>query len=293
MPFPVLLLALQQACVQVSGDRITAGDLAPVITAFERLDPATPLGYAPMIGVVRWLGRKDLAAAFGGPGAAPELPAGICVVRKTVRPNESMLIDAMRKALPPDATVSILRGPAGAVAEGELVFSCSGMRPTGLPGVYSWSGRVRPAGGGRSVSVSAVVKIRIQRPILIAKRSLPAGSTIAEGDLAVEIREVGWPPPDLPGDPAVYVGWRTKRPLEAGDAIDRRWLAAPLAAKPGSRVALSVEQPGARLRVEALALTGGRTGDTIFVKSPFAAVRVRARLTGPGEAVLAEEAIRR
>jgi flagella basal body P-ring formation protein FlgA len=293
MPLPALLLALQQACVQIAGDRITAGDLAPVIEAFERLDPSTPLGYAPMIGVVRWLGRKDLAAPFGGAESAPELPPGVCVVRKTVLPDESVLAAAMRKALPPDASVSILRGPAGAVAEGELLFPCSGIRPAGLPGVYSWSGRVRPAGGGRSVTVSAVVKIQIQRPVLIAKRSLPVGSTIAEGDLVVETREVSWPPPDPPGDPAVYVGWRTRRALEAGDAVDRRWLAAPLAAKPGSRVALSVEQPGARLRVEALALTGGRTGDTILVKSPFAAARVRARLTGPGEAVLAEEAIRR
>lgn len=291
MPLLLLLLALQPACVEVGGDRITAGDLARAVGAFQMLDPATPLGYAPMTGVVRWLARKDLAAAFGGAGSAPELPPGICVVRRTARPNGDELAAAMRKALPPDAALSILRGPAAAVPEGEFVFQAAGIRPTGQPGVYSWGGRVRPAGGGRSASVSVVVRIQIRRPELIARRSLPAGASISEGDLAVETREVGWPPPTAPEDPATYAGWRTRRPLEAGEVVDPRWLTAPLAAKPGSSVALSVERAGARLRVEARALTGGRTGDTILVKSPFAPARVRARLTGPGRAVLAEEAM--
>lgn len=288
MSFPVLLLALQMGCVEVAGDRITAADLATAVPAFQKLDPAAPLGYAPMTGVMRWLTRRELKALLGGAGVAPELPPAICVVRKAVRPGEDVLAAAMRKALPTDATVVILRGPAAAVPEGELVFQPTGIRPTSLPGVYSWSGRIRPAGGGRSVTVSAVVKIQVRRQVLIAKRTLPAGSILGEGDLAAETLDVGWPPPDPPDAPGAYIGWKTRRPLQAGEIVHERWLAAPLAVKPGSPIALSVEQAGARLRVEALALTGGRKGDTILVKTPFAAARVRARLTGPGEAVLEE-----
>lgn len=289
----VLLLAPRMACVEVAGDRITAGDLAPAVAAFRNLDPSIPLGYSPMLGAVRRLSRKTLAAALGSAAALAELPPEVCVVRKAVPLREEALLAAMRKGLPPEATVAILRGPSAPVPEGEPVFHPAGIRPTGLPGVYSWCGRVRPAGGGRSVPISAVVRIRIERRVLVAKHSLPAGTIVAEGDLAAELRDPGWPPPAPAEEPTHYAGWKTRRRIEAGEVVDPRWLAAPLAAKPGSPIALSVEQPGARLRVEALALTAGRTGDTILVRSPFAAARVRARLTGPGEAVLAGEAIGR
>lgn len=288
-----LLLQISGQCVEVAGDRILAGDLAAAAPAFQRLDPATPLGYSPVAGIVRWLSRKEMAAAFGDGGEALDLPSRLCVVRRHSIPDELALLSAMRKALPHDADVSIVRRPEAPVPEGEYVFAPGGIRASGSPGVYQWRGRVQPAGGGRSVALSVMVRIRIQRPVLIAKRSLPAGSSIAEGDLAAEVREVGWPPPAPPENPQDYIGWRTRRPVEAGDRVDPHWLVAPLAAKAGSPVSLRVEQDGARVRMEALALTGGRPGDTVFVKSPFTAARIRARLTGPGEAVLAAEEPRR
>lgn len=291
MPSLALLLALQTACVEVAGDRITAGDLAPVIAAFQKLDSATPIGYAPMAGIVRWLSRKEMAAALGTAAASTELPPRVCILRKTMEPSEEALAAAMKKALPADASLSILRLSGAAVPEGELHFPLTGIRPTGQQGVYCWTGRVHPAGGGRSVTLAAVVRIRLLRPLLIAQRSVAAGAILAEGDLATEVREIGWPPPPEAPDPAIYVGWKTRRPLEAGKPVDPVVLTAPLAVRPGSRVILSLEQSGARLRIETQALTGGRLGDTILVKGPFAAARIRARLTGPGEATLAQEAL--
>lgn len=289
MPF-LFLLALQTACVEVAGDRITAGDLAPVIAAFQRLDSATSLGYSPAPGIVRWLGRREMAVALGAAATPAELPPRICIVRKTVKPSEEALATAMKKVLPPDASLSILRLPAADVPEGEHQFPLSGIRSAGQHGVYCWTGRVLPAGGGRSVTLAALVQIRLHRRVLIAQRSLPAGSIITAGDLAAEIREVGWPPPPEAPDPAALEGWKTRRSLEAGQVVDHRWLVGPLTARPGSPVVLAVERAGAKLRIETQALTGGRLGDTILVKGPFAATKLRARLTGPGEAVLTQEA---
>lgn len=284
-----LLLQISGPCVEVVGDRILAGDLAAAAPAFQKLDPATPLGYSPMAGIVRWLSRKEMAAAFGDGDETLDLPSRLCVVRRQSIPDELALLSAMQKVLPEDAEVSIVRRPDAPVPLGEYVFAPGGIRASGSPGVYHWRGRVQPAGGGRSVPLAVTVRIRIQRPVLVARRSLPVGSIIAEGDLAAEARDVGWPPPNPPESPREYLGWKTRRKLEAGDTVDPRWLAAPLAAKAGSRVSLMVEQNGARVRLDALALTGGRPGDTVFVKSPFTAARIRARLTGPGEAVLAAE----
>ncbi|MGB9612166.1 MAG: hypothetical protein ACPL7M_14440, partial [Bryobacteraceae bacterium] len=66
------------------------------------------------------------------------------------------------------------------------------------------------------------------------------------------------------------------------------WLEPPLAAAAGSPVTVLADRAGARVRVETVALTGGRVGETILLKGPFQTGRIRARLTGPGEAVLLE-----
>ncbi|MCS7043047.1 MAG: flagellar basal body P-ring formation chaperone FlgA [Bryobacteraceae bacterium] len=289
MLIAALLLLFPPACVEVAGDRIRAQDLAAAVPALRQADPATPIGYAPMPGIVRWLARREMLAALGGAPAVPELPSRVCVVRKSGAASLEGMLAAMRKALPPDGTVSVLRGPAGPVPEGEYVFSPTAIRPSGIPGVYNWSGRIQPAGGGRSVPISAVVKIEIRRPVLVAKRAIAAGAAIGEGDLEAEIREVGWPPPAPAEAPSAFAGWKARRRLEAGEKVDPKWLIAPLAVQAGSRVSLTVKETESSVRVDVVALTGGRPGETILVKSPFTSERIRARLTGPGEAVLARK----
>ncbi|MCX7604295.1 MAG: hypothetical protein N2036_09490, partial [Bryobacteraceae bacterium] len=83
MLIAALLLLFPPACVEVAGDRIRAQDLAAAVPALRQADPATPIGYAPMPGIVRWLARREMLAALGGAPAVPELPSRVCVVRKS------------------------------------------------------------------------------------------------------------------------------------------------------------------------------------------------------------------
>lgn len=281
-----LLMAFVVPCIEVAGDRILARDLAHVVPAFERVDPSAVVGYAPNPGLVRWLLRSELSAVLGAGMPEADLPHRICVVRKARVPGNDELLEAMRKVLPADAEVTLVRAPSLPIPAGAIEFHTSGIRSSGLPGIYTWKGRIVPSGNGRSVPVTVVVRIRLERVVLVAGRTVAAGSLITAGDLQKEVREVGWPPPQPIEEGQTFEGWKARRRLEAGTILDPDWLAPPLAVKRGEKVTLVAEQQGAVLRTETTALTGGRAGDLIFVRSPFSSRRIRARLVRMGEALV-------
>lgn len=284
-----IFLAMQSACVEVSGDRILAGDLATVAPVFRAMDPGTPLGFSPVAGAARWLTKREILRAVGTAGReAADVPERVCVIRKARVLSVHELLAAMRQTLPDDAAIEVVHSPDVPVPAGKLEFATASIRPSQLPGVLQWKGRIFPEGGGRSVLVAAMVRIRVQRAVLVARREIQSGDTIRAGDLEWETRKVAWPAPPGGEEGASYAGWKLRRRVRTGEVVDHRWLEPPLAAAAGSRVTVLADRAGAQVRVETVALTGGRVGETILLKSPFRAGRIRARLTGPGEAILVE-----
>lgn len=282
-----IFLAMQLACVEVPGDKILAGDLAAVAPVFRAMDPGTPVGFSPVAGIARWLTKREILRAVGTVGReAADVPERVCVIRKARVLSVHEVLAAMREALPGDAIVEVVQAPDIPVPVGKLEFPRAGIRPSQLPEVLQWKGRVVPEGGGRSVPVAAMVRIRMQRALLVARRKIRSGETVRAGDLEWETRKVSWPAPPGGEEGASYSGWKLRRSVTAGEVVDRRWLEPPLAAAAGSSVTVLANRAGAQVRVETVALTGGRVGETILLKSPFQAGRIRARLTGPGEAIL-------
>src|ERR1700674_2710078 len=79
------------ACIAVPSPRIVAGDLRDAVPLFASLDPATPLGFAPLPGTQRILRARELALMLQRYGIA--MDAGtrmqdVCVERE-VRPISS------------------------------------------------------------------------------------------------------------------------------------------------------------------------------------------------------------
>jgi flagella basal body P-ring formation protein FlgA len=280
-----LLLMLQSGCVAVPGDRIRAGDLAPAVAAFSILDPQTFIGYAPLPGLERWLTSSDVRRALGAGAAVPELPASVCVVRAASSIDGDEIRNAMRAALPEDAELDLLDWTAAAVPAGRPEFLVTGLRRTPEPERYVWRGRWMPERGGRSIPVGDRVRIRLRRSVVVAARAIESGAVLSPEDLTVEQRNVPLPPGPAQPEPRTLAGYRTRRPLAAGQPVELAQLIPPPAARAGQTVTLICESGTARIAVEAEALTAGRLGDVILVKSPLNGKRLRARLEGPGRAV--------
>jgi flagella basal body P-ring formation protein FlgA len=281
-------MVLQSGCVAVAGDRILAGDLAPYVQAFAGLDPQTVIGYAPLPGLERRLTRNDLQRALGEQGSAGNLPASLCVVRLATRVDAEVVRKEMQARLPEDAQLDLVEWSSAALPAGRPEFALTGLRRTPEPGRYIWRGRWIPDRGGRSAPIAAVVRIRLSRPVLVAARDLAAGEALAHGDLKTEVREVALPAAPAAAEVRDLSGYRTRRPIAAGQAVEPAYLVPPEAARAGQPITLVCESGAARIAVEAQALTAGRLGGVILVKSPLNGKRVRARLDGPGRAVAVE-----
>ena len=290
MAWIAFLLMLDGGCIPVAGDRILAVDLAPFVEAFRGVDGRRFVGYAPMPGLERRLTRRELEAAAGTANGNAQLPDSICVVRVTAKLAAADAAEAIRQSLPPDAKLDILRVPDWPVPAGRLEFPLHGLRATGEGGLYHWRGRLVPHAGGRSWPVPVTVRIRLVRPVLVAGRDVEPGAELSEADLKTEKREVAVPPPGAAPEPGFFVGWTARRRLEAGKPVSTYALQPPPAAKAGQRVVLTAEAGAARVTMEAKALTGGRVGDRLLLKSPLSGGRVRARLTGAGQAVVDSDA---
>jgi flagella basal body P-ring formation protein FlgA len=284
----LFLFLVQAGCVAVHGDLIHAGDLAAAWPVFETFDANLVLGYAPSPGIERWLTRQELGRALEGKAPLSALPARLCVVRASRKITSGEIAAAMRRALPAGAKLEVIRTPDAPLPEGVPEFPLSGLRQAGEPGLYWWRGRLRLADSGRSVPFAAAVRILVEREVAVARRHLSAGETIAEGDIATVVREEGfWP--DRKAQPAAsFLGWRVRRDLAPGQVVEARQLVPPVAAKAGDRIALVVERGGARLSLEATAVTAGRVGDHVLLKTPLHQRRLRARILAPGLAILEE-----
>jgi len=281
-----LLILLQPGCIVVSGDRILAGELAPAVAEFSNLDPQTVIGYAPVPGLERQLTRTDLRRALGVEGTGANLPSSVCVVRSVSRIHSDEIRSAMRAALPGEAELDVVDWTSRALPAGNPEFSLAGLRRTSVPNRYVWRGRWVLQAGGRSIPIAAQVRIRLQRLVPVAARALEPGAVLGPGDVIAELRDVALPLGPAPPDPRALAGYRTRRAIAAGQPLDAAQLVPPPAARAGQMVTLICTSGTARVSLDAEALTGGRLGEVILVKSPLGGKRLRARLEGPGRAVV-------
>jgi len=277
------------ACVPVDEARVVAADLKDVSPLFDTLDPAMPLGFAPLPGTQRILRARDLTRLLQRYGITvapgPNLP-DVCIER-LVRPID---ITSLRAALVfalgvEDAEIDILDFSRQLLPAGRLEFHRENLnRPSeaSAPAPVVWRGKL-VYDQDRSVSVWAQVRISAERTWFAASENIPAGAVIGSKQIQ---RVTGRQWPDSTAtmlQSEMIAGKVARRSIAVGERFAPRLLSDPADIQTGDQVHVSVMEGQAWLSLDAVAHSSGRKGDTILVHNPASGRTFRAVVQARGE----------
>jgi flagella basal body P-ring formation protein FlgA len=267
IPLAVLAIA---TCVPVEApqDQITAADLERAIPGWSAADPAAPVAFAPVPGVVRIMREAELRRAAQRLGSGAE-PAGDTCFQRPVAPiAPARMLEAMRQQLPA-ARIEILEASRASAPAGPVEFPLSGLRPG------YWSGYVR-FGAGHKFAIWARIRASWTVRRVVAADDLRVGEPVSAAQLRLEDREEF--PAAAPTDASVrledFAGLAPRRAIAAGTALLKGWR--------GDHVKVEVVSGAARLEAEAIAEASGTLGDMIPVQNPDTKRRYRARVESAG-----------
>ncbi|MBI4902009.1 MAG: flagellar basal body P-ring formation protein FlgA [Acidobacteria bacterium] len=288
--------AMGQDCVVVADGVVRLKDLAPSGTLL-----ANSLGedrgddflfFAPVAGTTRWVSSEERTRLLNRRGVEKAAVPGICIrsASRVVDPDELRL--AMLQAFASNAAfkaqvkVEVIDWSRYPTPDGRIEFSLSAL-PRRVDGAQPvlWKGWVRlPT--GRSVPVWAKAKLTTDCIVATALRSHPSGHRLGEADFAVERREV-FPTQVLlaKGPPTKIAGRLLRHAVKSGDILTAQDLMEPVAVQSGQVLAAEVQEGAVRLKVEVIAETKGRIGDTIWLHSSSGGRRFRGT-------VLSDEQVR-
>lgn len=134
---------------------------------------------------------------------------------------------------------------------------------------------------GRTVAQGwAWVELRALRSVLVAKRALRAGDTVAPGDLATEPRPVA-AGESLDVEPAVLAGHRVERDLDAGAVIRSGDVVRPPPVAAGSLVRIEVRRGLVRVSAQGVLERPTPIGGLAVARIPEAHRLVHGRLVAP------------
>lgn len=134
------------------------------------------------------------------------------------------------------------------------------------------------AAGGRTVEV------------LTYTRSLAAGEIVQPSDVAWTPVQAHLAPGDAPQDAEAVIGQAARRALRTGAPVSPRDLSRPVVVKANDLITVTYNLDGVSLSLQAKAMQGGATGDSISVLNPQSKKTIVAVVTGPGQAVVGPEA---
>ncbi len=296
-----LRLTLKQEA-QVAGSWVKLGDVAEL----EGLEDARlseiaelKLSHVPLPGVVRIMEQDEIAGrlrrlSVGMPVVFSAAPASVRVSAavRTVSGRELAefgLKFLEARAGAPGWEVKI-EPPANAAAvsvpdvEISMVAETSAVRLVGLVpvAVEVWAGDKRIA--RRLLSY----RLHARAPVLQAARDLDAGAVLTDEDVTEQVRDLSLVSDDSLSEAGQAVGQKLVRQVSAGSVLRRNDLARPLEVKQGASVILLARVGPVEARAEAVAKSGGASGDLVTVVNKSSRRSVQARVVEPGivEAVL-------
>ncbi len=284
------MAAAKAGCVQVEGDRILVRHLVVAIPELRGAPPDVVIGFAPMVGLSRWIDPsliEKTAARYGQRVSAPE---SICVERLAAPlagdALRRVLATVLEKAGYSDYHLDILDYPRTALPKGDLEFSLTGLRVSPGPGTGTlWRGRLRVE-GGKSVPVAVRVEVKVRVSELRAAHDLAPGAIIAPSDLTVATRQTPPSSTPSPAHPSAAIGMQTRRAVKAGELVNPRMLTAPPEVQRGERVLVAVASGRAAIGVEAQADTTARRGQTVVLTNMSSGKKFKATVTGRARAAI-------
>ncbi|MCZ2148356.1 MAG: flagellar basal body P-ring formation chaperone FlgA [Bryobacterales bacterium] len=289
----VFLVAVAEgSCVLVQGDSILDSDLESVLGGASTQAAGRPLMRAPVAGARRWIGAEELTRLSGVRPAEMRIPPqGICVERAARHLDESLLRECLRKAIQDDTvSVEILDFSRYPLPEGQLQFLRSGLMapPSARPDrAVLWRGRVL-SDDRRTTPVWVRLRIHAERDLPVAARDLIPGKPLAREDIMVSRQRI-FPLQITFADAGQALGQTVRRRVAAGEPLLASVLKKRRTVEGGDAVTAEVDHAGIRLRLPAIAETGGRDGEFIWLKPAKGGRRFRGRIQEHGLVIVEAE----
>ena len=284
--------AAAEACLPVSGLRITARDLAPLIPAFADTAVAEDLGPSPAPGYRRNITAAGIAAWAARNGLAATGAAGTCFEWPLEPIRREQIAAALSAALPSGTAVEVVDHSRFPAPAGVIRFPRSGVSlPTGTSSgrPVIWRGLLSYA-PGKSVPVWAKIRASISVSRAVAAEVLPALKTIASNQVRVETADVFPLTEATLLDLKDIIGKAPRRSLRSGQVLTKDLLTDALEVERGAHIAVQAQSGGAMLRFSAVALSGGRRGETILLRNPSSGRNFKAEIISKGQAAAIEPA---
>lgn len=287
--FLLVTVALAGACVEVSSDRVVAGQLVEAVPVLRKLAPDTSLGYAPLPGLVRVISGRELSLIATRDGVIlPDVP-DFCIGRalRPIAPAEMQA--ALQAALGiPEAEVTVEDYSSQPLPPGKLEFQRSTLSqppPNAPASPVFWRGRLI-YDQRQGVPVWAKVKITVDRTVFVAAEDIAAGAVLREGDVQLSIvREFPFSAPRLESAGEI-IGKVSRRMIRAGQRITGNALDEPKDVIRGDIVQVRVIDGPATLSFDGLAVSSGKKGETILVHNSASGRNFRAVVEEKGRAVV-------
>jgi flagella basal body P-ring formation protein FlgA len=287
----IFLAASPGSCLSVSGNQVMARDLAAANPLFASLDPDLPFGFAPLPGARRVLLGQELAgfAKRNGLKIDNQAVGDICIERAAapLRPDE--ITSALQTAIGiAGSKIELIDYSKQPLPPGRLEFKWNSV---GAPAAHSLEGSVIWRGRliydpQHSLMVWAKVRISLEHPVVVAAEDLVPGRPVEARQIKVVRLEQPLPGRTLLETPESVVGNVVSRRVPAGQPLESSLVRKPEDISRGESVQMRVVNGAAYVSFEGIAVSGGRTGDTILVRNPASKRIVRGVVEAKGKVVL-------
>lgn len=139
--------------------------------------------------------------------------------------------------------------------------------------------------GSDSSRITVLGELRERVPVPVPRRPLPAGTLVGPGDVETAWLSLSALPEDVVSDARELVGREALRPLWPGRPVRTADLAAPRLVRRGETLTLVLRRPGLEITAVGRALDDGAMGEVVRVMNLDSRRVIRARVSGPREAV--------
>jgi flagella basal body P-ring formation protein FlgA len=271
-------------CLPVAGDRILGADLVSADAKFAALPATLQLGYAPAPGASRVFTAIELQRVARANGIQATDFFDVCFEIPLHVPTDAEFVEAMRPALPAEATLRLVDMARAAIPSGKLQFPLSGLEPP-ANGTQLWRGFVQYT-DTRRIAIWARVVITATYITVMTRHALVPDTPIDAASLEVQTK-IGPLKREVSASRLEQVAGRVIRhPLPAGAEIPLSLIDEPPAIRRGDLVRVEVRSGLAVLHFDAVAETTVRAGEYAGFRNPITGKTFRALAEAGSKAVI-------
>ncbi|MBC8166289.1 MAG: flagellar basal body P-ring formation protein FlgA [Bryobacteraceae bacterium] len=281
----LLAIAASTPCLQPSGSKITAADVAASSPLFAQLPADLVIGFAPQPGFTRLLMPAELMQWLSRHKVTGEIREPVCFSWQLATPNPEAIRTAMLASLPEGSDLSVVDTSQYGVPRGEMVFPVKGLQSRTGNGPVLWKGYVRYADSAQA-DVWARVELRVPYKRVVAVEEIRAGLVIEPSMLRVEERAGAPLPRDTATELDQVAGRIARRTVLPGNPFALSALEKAPAIRKGDSIHVNIISGATRLGFDGIAEAAGAEGESVQIKMNDTGKVVRARVLSTGSALL-------